>query len=98
MPSTTILKVELFDVWRIDFMEPYPSSGGYKYILLDIDYVSKWVEAIPTITCDSKVVLNFIRRIILSRFETPKDFISDEDSNFYNKLFASLLSKYRVTH
>ena len=98
MPLTTILEVELFDVWGIDFMGPFPSSCGYKYILLAVDYVSKWVEAIPTTNYDAKVVLNFIRRNILSRFETPRVVISDEGSHFCNKLFASLLSKYGVTH
>ena len=38
-----ILEVELFDVWGIDFMGPFPHSFGFVYILLVIDYVSKWV-------------------------------------------------------
>ena len=38
-----ILEVELFDVWGIDFMSLFPSSLGYKYILVMVDYVSKWV-------------------------------------------------------
>ena len=37
-------------------MGPFSSSYGHKYILLAANYVSKWVEAIPTITCDAKVV------------------------------------------
>ena len=41
MPLITILEVELFDIWGIDFMGPFPSSCGYKYILLAMDYVSK---------------------------------------------------------
>ena len=44
MPLNTILDVELFDRWGIDFMGPFPSSYGYKYILLAVDYVSKWVD------------------------------------------------------
>ena len=98
MPFTNILKVELFDVWGIDFMGWFPSSYGHKYILLAVDYVSKWVEVIPTITCDAKVVLRFIRSNIFSRFETPRAVISDEGSHFCNKLFASLLAKYGVKH
>ncbi|XP_038904454.1 uncharacterized protein LOC120090819 [Benincasa hispida] len=39
-----ILEVELFDVWGIDFIGPFPPSNGHNYILLAIDYVSKWVE------------------------------------------------------
>ena len=98
MPLTNILEVELFYVWGIDFMGPFPLSYGHKYILLAVDYVSKWVEAIPTITCDAKVVQRFIKSNIFSRFETPRAVISDEGSYFCNKLFASLLAKYGVKH
>ena len=79
-------------------MGPFPSSYGHKYILLAVDYMSKWVEAIPTITCDAKVVLRFIKGNIFSRFGTPRVVISNEGSHFYNKLFASLLAKYGVKH
>ena len=98
MPLTNVLEVELFDVWGINFIGPFPSSYGYKYILLAIDYVSKWVEVIPTTTCDAKEVLSFIRRNILSRFGTLRAVISDEGSHFCNKLFAYLLAKYGVKH
>ena len=47
MPLNSILVVDLFDVWGIDFMGPFPSSLGYLYILVRVDYVSKWVEAVP---------------------------------------------------
>ena len=43
MPLQSILEVELFDVWGIDFMGPFPPSFSHKYILLIVDYVSKWV-------------------------------------------------------
>ena len=58
-PLNTILEVELFDVWGINFMAPFLSSYNNKYILLVVDYVSKWVEEIATPTNDAKVVLNF---------------------------------------
>ena len=98
MSLTNILEVELFYVWGIDFMDQFSSYYGHKYILLAVDYVSKWVEAIPTITCDAKVVLRFIRSNIFSRFRTPRAVISAEGSHFCNKLFASLLAKYGVKH
>ena len=50
MPMRPILEVEIFDLWGIDFMGPFPPSDGKKYILVAVDYVSKWVEAIPTRT------------------------------------------------
>ncbi|CAL9018997.1 unnamed protein product [Prunus brigantina] len=50
--------LKLFDVWGIDFMGPFPSSFGYIYILVAVDYVSKWVEATATRTNDHKVPLS----------------------------------------
>ncbi|XP_074373617.1 uncharacterized protein LOC141713961 [Apium graveolens] len=57
MPLNSILEVETFDVWGVDFMGPFPSSFQNKYIFVDIDYVSKWVEAIATPTNDDCVVI-----------------------------------------
>ena len=47
MPLNPILVVNLFNVWGIDFMGPFSMSFEYSYILVGVDYVSKWVEAIP---------------------------------------------------
>ena len=59
MSLNLILVVDLFDVWGIDFMGPFPTSFGHSYILVGIDYVSKLVEAIPCKTNDHRVVLKF---------------------------------------
>lgn len=56
MPLTYILKVELFDIWGIDVMGPSPSSNGHIFILLAVDYISKWVEATACFTSHAKVV------------------------------------------
>ena len=74
------------------------SSCRNKYILLAVDYVSKWVEAIPMVTCDAKVVLKFLCKHIFSRFGTPRAIVSDEGTHFCNKLFESLLPEYGVRH
>ena len=58
MPQQPMLFCEVFDVWGIDFMGPFPVFFGFTYILLVVDYVSKWVEARATITNDSRVVVN----------------------------------------
>ena len=97
MPLNTILEVELFVVWGIDCMGPFSSSYN-KYILLAVDYVSKWVDAITTQTNDSKVVLNFLRKYIFARFGAPRPIISDEGTHSCNKLFDALVLKYRVKH
>ena len=67
-----ILVVELFNVCGIDFMGPFPTYYGHTYILVGVDYVSKWVEAIPCKTNDHRVVLKFLKVNILSRFGVPK--------------------------
>ena len=66
MSLQTILEVEIFYVWGIDFIGPFPPSEGKEYILLAVDYVSKWVEAIPTRTNDHRVVNRFIVNNIFS--------------------------------
>ena len=66
MPMRPILEVEIFDLWGIDFMGPFPSSDEKEYILVAVDYVSKWVEAIPTRTNDHQEVLRFITRCIFT--------------------------------
>ena len=93
-----ILVVDLFDVWSIDFMGPFPSSFGYVYILVRVDYVSKWVEAVPCRAVDRRVVLKFLKENIFSRFGVPKAIISDGGSHFCNKPFENLLAKYGVKH
>ncbi|CAN6576804.1 unnamed protein product [Malus baccata var. baccata] len=82
----------------IDFMGPFPSSFGFMYILLAVDYVSKWVEAKATRTNDSKVVADFIRTNIFARFGMPRVIISDGGSHFCNRTIEALLRKYNVNH
>ena len=93
-----ILEVELFDLWGIDFMGPFPPSYNNLYILLAVDYVSKWVEAIPTRTNDAKVVAQFLRSHIFSRFGTPRALITDNGTHFCNKVIDKVLQKYGVRH
>ncbi|KAL4379251.1 hypothetical protein GQ457_02G022480 [Hibiscus cannabinus] len=98
MPLQNILEVELFDVWGIDFMGPFPSSFGNLYILLAVDYVSKWVEAVATTHNDAKTVQRFIKKNIFTRFGTPRVIISDEGRHFDNRSIAAALRKLGINH
>ncbi|RDX91424.1 Retrovirus-related Pol polyprotein from transposon 17.6, partial [Mucuna pruriens] len=88
MPQEPILFYEVFHVWGIGFMGPFPVSNGYSYILLAVDYV----EPIATRTNDAKVVEDFLK------FGVPKALINDQGSHFYNRAMVSLLQKYGVAH
>ncbi|KAK6161220.1 hypothetical protein DH2020_004601 [Rehmannia glutinosa] len=97
-PMTNVMEVELFDVWGIDFMGPFSSFSGYQYILLAVEYVSRWVETVPVQTNDARVVLKFLKKNIFTRYGTPRALISDGGSHFVNKLMNTLLAKYGVKH
>jgi len=98
MPQSGILEVELFDVWGIDIISPFSPSRNNLYILVVVDYVSKWVEAVATSTNDSKVVIKFLKKNIFARFGTPRALLSDNGTHLCNKPFDSLLKKYGVFH
>ncbi|RVW70553.1 putative mitochondrial protein [Vitis vinifera] len=70
MPLNPILIVDLFYVWGIDFMGPFPMSFGYSYILVGVDYVSKWVEAIPCKAMITELFSNFSKRTSSPDLET----------------------------
>jgi hypothetical protein len=98
MPLNPILIIEIFDVWGIDFMGPFPSSYGNLFILVAVDYVSKWVEAKACKTNDHKVVVQFLKDNIFTRFGTPRAIISDGGKHFCNRVFDLLMKKYGITH
>nr|GEU45994.1 reverse transcriptase domain-containing protein [Tanacetum cinerariifolium] len=97
MPHNFIQVYKIFNVWGIDFMGPFLSSKGNKYILVIVDYLSKWVEAKALPTNDARVVVKILKSLF-SRFGTPKAIISDRGTHFCNDQFTRVMSKYRVTH
>nr|GEW91415.1 reverse transcriptase domain-containing protein [Tanacetum cinerariifolium] len=78
MPQNAIQICEIFDVWGIDFMGPFPSSRRNKYILLAVEYLSKWVEAKALPTNDARVVCKFLKYLksLFARFGAPRAIIS----------------------
>nr|KYP31222.1 Pol polyprotein [Cajanus cajan] len=96
MPQQPMLFCEVFDVRGIDFMGPFPVSFGFSYILLAVDYVSKWVEAKATRTNDARVVMDFVRSNIFCRFGVPRAIVSDQGTHFCNRSMQALLKKYGV--
>ncbi|GJZ50641.1 reverse transcriptase domain-containing protein, partial [Tanacetum coccineum] len=97
MLQNNIQVCEVFDVWGLDFMGSFPDSRGNKYILVAVDYVSKWVEAQELPTNYARVVVKFLKGLF-ARFGVPKALISDRGTHFCNSQLEKALMKYGVTH
>nr|GFA93119.1 reverse transcriptase domain-containing protein [Tanacetum cinerariifolium] len=97
MPQNSIQVCEIFDVWGIDFMGPFPSSRGNKYILVLVDYMSKWVEVKALPTNDSRIVCKFLKNLF-ARFGAPEAIISDRGTYFCNDQFTKVMQMYGVTY
>ncbi|GJV97877.1 reverse transcriptase domain-containing protein [Tanacetum coccineum] len=80
MPLNNIQVCEIFDIWGINFMGPFPKSYKFEYILVAVDYVSKWAEAQSLPTNDARVVVAFLKKLFCL-FGMPKALISDRVEN-----------------
>ncbi|GKA58250.1 reverse transcriptase domain-containing protein [Tanacetum coccineum] len=97
MPLTNIKVCEIFDVWGIDFMGPFPKSHKFEYILVVVDYVSKWAKAQVLPTNDAQVVIYFLKKLFC-RFGMPKALINDRGTHFCNKIIEKTMKRYGVNH
>ncbi|GJZ33605.1 reverse transcriptase domain-containing protein [Tanacetum coccineum] len=97
MPLNNIQVCEIFDIWGINFMGPFPKSYKFEYILVAVDYVSKWDEAQALPTNDARVVITFLKKLFC-RFGMPKALISDRGTHFCNKIMEKTMKRYGVNH
>ena len=89
-----IITIGPFTKWGIDFTTCHPiSSRGHHYIIVAIDYFTKWVEAMPTFNNDGETTTLFIFNQIIARFDIPKEIFIDHGSHFQNKMMYELTSK-----
>jgi hypothetical protein len=98
MPLTSNLQIDIFDVWGIDFMGPFPNSEGCEYILVAIDYVTKWIEALPCRAADAMHSKRMFHEAIFLRYGVPRIVISDGGSHFVDRTFRKALTKVGVDH
>nr|GEX52042.1 reverse transcriptase domain-containing protein [Tanacetum cinerariifolium] len=96
MPQNSIQDYEIFDIYGIDFMGPFPSFRGNKYILVAVDYLLKWLEAKALPTNDTRVVCKFLKNLF-ARFGTSRAIISDRGMHFCNDQFVKVMLKFSVT-
>jgi hypothetical protein len=84
-PLFPVITIGPFTKWGIDFMTCHPPlARGNHYIIMVIDYFTKWVEAMPTFTNDGETATLFIFNQIISRFGVPRDIVTDHGSHFQN--------------
>jgi transposase InsO family protein len=98
MPLHYNLQVEIFDVWGIDFMWPFQKSHDREHILIIIDYMSKWVEALPCRVADARHARKMFHEVIFPCFGTPRMVISDGGSHFIDKTFRAFLKELATKH
>jgi hypothetical protein len=87
MPLISNLQIDIFDVRGIDFMGPFPNLEDCKYILVGVDYVSKWVEALPCRVADAMHSKKMFHKVIFQSYEAPRIVISDGGSHFIDLTF-----------
>jgi transposase InsO family protein len=98
MPLKYNLQIDLFDVWGIDFIGPFKNSHGFEHILVMIDYVFKWVEAMPCRKASTEESIAMIKSMSFAHFGTPRILISDGGTHFTTKNFKKCLSKLGIEH
>ena len=79
-------------------MGPFPTLKKYEYILVAVDYVSKWVEAMPCKNTNNMHSKEMFEEIIFSRFRVPRIVLSEGGSHFIDKCFEQYLSKHGIRH
>ena len=90
-PLHPIIAISHFAKWGIDFTTCHPtSSQGHKYIIMAVDYFTKWAEAMPTNLNDGKIATLFTFNHIIARFRVPKQLVTDHGSHFQNAMMIEL--------
>ena len=87
MPHQLMLPLEPFQKWGLEFVGPFTPAAartGNKYILVAIDYCTKWVEAKPLRDNIEASTTKFLYEHIWCRFGCPIELISDQGGHFLN--------------
>ena len=101
MPLISVNPSLTFEMWDIDFIGPFPIPArrtGAHYIIMAMEYVTKWVEEEPVKTFSSEVAPKFIYEDIITRYGCPLTLISDQGSHFINKTIVALTEQFKIDH
>src|SRR6266540_5120625 len=95
----TISPIDIFERWGIDIVGPLPlTRKGNRYIVVAMDYFSRWPEVRPLKAANVETVATFIYEEIICRFEAPRILQSDQETHFVNEVIQKLTKKFRIKH
>ncbi|RDX66808.1 Pol polyprotein, partial [Mucuna pruriens] len=101
-PSTLHNLTSLWPVfmWGLDMIGPIEpkASKGHRFILVAIDYFTKWVKATSYTNVTKNVVTRFIKRDIICRYSLPTHIITDNGANLNNKMITELCEQFKIKH
>jgi hypothetical protein len=98
IPLKTKLVVEPFEIWALDFVSPFnPKSNKKAYILVAMDYMTKWVEAEALPNAKEEVVIKFIFKLFV-QYGIPREIITDGGSQFTGHRITTTLENYHIKH
>jgi hypothetical protein len=93
-PMFPVITIGPFTKWGIDYTTCNPPSArGHRYIIVAVDYFTKWVEAMPTFKDDGETATLFLFNQIIARFGVPREIVTDHGSHFQNQMMSELTSK-----
>ncbi|XP_031405692.1 uncharacterized protein LOC116214426 [Punica granatum] len=89
-----------FSMWGIDVIGPInpKASNGHMFILVAIDYFTKWIEAITLASVTANAVARFLKRDIIARYGVPETIITDNAKNLNNRIIDELCERFKIHH
>ena len=98
-PLHLVVSVGPFAKWGIDFMTCHPhSAGGHGYIIVAVDYFTKWAEAMSTFDNTGNTATLFLFNHVIARFGVPQAIVTDHGSHFRNFIMSELTEKLGLRH
>nr|XP_025676136.1 uncharacterized protein LOC112776263 [Arachis hypogaea] len=86
-----------FEKWGIDILGPFPTAPRQvKYLVVAIDYFSKWIEAQPLAKITSAQMISFVWKNIICRFGIPSNIITDNGRQFIDQSFKAFLQNLKI--
>eukprot|EP00253_Pinus_taeda_P028672 PITA_28672 len=98
-PLHLVVTVGPFAKWGIDYMTCNPrSAGGHGYIIIAVDYFTKWAKEMPTLSEDGHTVAQYLFNHVISRFEVPHAIVVDHGKHFRNHMMTELTTQLGLRH